>query len=100
MTLSSPTRMALGDPPQVCPPDPAACFTTTAIAGPGGPMTAGAASSSFITHQQYPTYREDFAFYEPSRLSLAFGADLGHRIPGPRGRSGHPTPAQPRGRAR
>src|SRR5258707_6195757 len=99
MTISSPTRMALGDPTQVCPPDPAACFTTTAIAGSGGPMTAGAVSSSCITHQQYATYRGYFAFYEPSRRSLAFGADLGHGITGPSGQSCHRTPARPPVRA-
>src|SRR5260370_28228954 len=99
MTISSPTRMALGDPTQVCRADPAAGLTTTAIAGSGGAMTAGAVSSSCITHQQYATYGVYFAFYDASRRSLASGADLGHGITGPSGQSGHRAPAGPRVRA-
>jgi hypothetical protein len=53
MKISSSTRTALGEPTQVCLPGLEAGLTTTALAGSGGAIAAGAASSSCITHQQY-----------------------------------------------
>jgi hypothetical protein len=61
MKISLPTRTALGDPTQSCPPDPAADLTITALAGSGGGIgtgpkgaaAAGAVSSSCVTRQQY-----------------------------------------------
>jgi hypothetical protein len=61
MKISLPTRTALGDPTQFWPPDPAADFTITALAGSGGAIgtrpkgavAAGAVSSSCVTYQQY-----------------------------------------------
>src|SRR4029077_3752209 len=61
MTISSPTRTALGDPTQLWPPDPAAGFTMMALAGSGGaigmgpscPVAAGVVSSWWVTHQEY-----------------------------------------------
>src|SRR5262249_32615919 len=99
MMMSFPSRRALGDPTQLCPPDPAAALTTTALAGSGGAKIAGAVSSSCITHLQYATYRSNFAFYEASRRWLASGADHAVGITGPSGHSGHRARTGPRGQS-